>query len=109
MSKLIVEYYLIDSEIPSFILEGGEYCKENDEYGKTYVGITKESISEHDLPPGVNILTKNQFLSRSVSLADTEDPTHFLGADDEPDAPTPLTDSEKITIATELSSSWTEL
>ena len=30
MSKLIVEYYLIESEIPSFILEGGSYCIESD-------------------------------------------------------------------------------
>ena len=109
MSKLIVEYYLIESEIPSFILEGGSYCIERDEYGKTYVGITNNDTVESDLPTGVNVLTRNQFLSRSLSIYDTADPTDFSGTDGEPDGPTPLTDSEKITIATELSSSWVEL
>jgi len=106
MSKLIVEYYLIESEIPSFILEGGSYCIESDEYGKTYVGVTIGSISQADLPTGVNVLTKNQFLSRSLSIYDEEDPGLFPGAQGELNAPTPLTDSEKITIATELSASW---
>jgi len=106
MSKLIVEYYLIDSEIPSFILNGGEYCIESVEYGKTYVGITNNDTVESDLPIGVNVLTRNQFLSRSLSIYDTVDPTDFLGTDGDLNGPTPLTDSEKITAATELSASW---
>lgn len=109
MSKLIVEYYLTGSEVPAFILEGGVYCTESADYGETYVGVTIGSTVESELPAGVNVLTRDQFLSRSILLENTQDPGEYDGEIGDADGPPYLTDDEKITIATELSSSWSEL
>ena len=107
MPKMIVEYYLSSSRIPNFILEGGMYCTHSATYGETYIGITTGSISESQLPTGVNVLTRNQFLSRSVSLPQSEaEPSDYDGDYGEADGPPEMSGSQKVTFATALSASW---
>lgn len=115
MPKLIVEYYLTGSKTPTYILEGGQYPTASADYGELFVGITTGSISESELPTGVNVLTRDQLLSRSISLDRSEilndATTDYTGAatDDESGGPTKMTDSEKITEASAVSASWAEL
>lgn len=115
MPKLIVEYYLTGSKTPTYILEGGQYPTASADYGELFVGITTGSISESELPTGVNVLTRDQLLSRSISLDRSEilndATTDYTGAatDEESGAPAMMTDSEKITEASAVSASWAEL
>ena len=109
MSKLIVEYYLTGSRTPTYILTGGMYYSQSVEYGETYIGITTGSISESELPTGVNVLTRNQFLSRSIedsgSIADVDE---WITGDD-PYVEPILSTGEMITLAIEKSASWAAL
>ena len=110
MPKMIVEYYLSASTVPDFILDGGEYCTHSVAYGETYVGITTGSTLESELPTGVNVLTKNQFLSRSVSHPQSEaDPNDYEADFGEPGGPPEMSGSQKVTAALVLSASWAAL
>ena len=115
MPKLIVEYYLTGSTIPTYILDGGAYPTASATYGEMFCGITTGSMTESDLPTGVNVLTRDQLLSRSISLERSEilndATTDYTGAatDDEEGGPTMMSDSEKITDALTISASWAEL
>ena len=113
MSKLIVEYYLTGSRTPTYILTGGMYNSQSVEYGETYVGITTGSISESELPTGVNVLTRNQFLSRSMevtySIVDPITTDDGAGWGQDVFSEPVLTNSEMITVATALSASWAAL
>ena len=115
MPKLIVEYYLTGSKTPTYILDGGAFPTASADYGELFVGITTGSMSESELPTGVNVLTRDQLLSRSISLERSEilndATTVYTGAatDDEEGGPTMMTDSEKITEASTISASWAEL
>ena len=109
MSKLIVEYYLTGSRTPTYILTGGMYYSQSVEYGETYIGITTGSISESELPTGVNVLTRNQFLSRSIedeyAIADEDEWT----VDENPYVEPILSTGEMVTLAIEQSASWAAL
>ena len=110
MPKIIVEYYLSSSRIPNFILEGGMYCTHSATYGETYIGITTGSMSESELPTGVNVLTRNQFLSRSVLMPQSEaEPSDYDGDYGEANGPPEMSGSQKVTFATALSASWAAL
>ncbi len=118
MPKLIVEYYLTGSKTPTYILDGGAFPTASADYGEMFCGITTGSMSESELPTGVNVLTRDQLLSRSISLERSEilndatnDNTDYTGAatDDEEGGPTMMTDSDKITEASTISASWAEL
>ena len=113
MPKLIVEYYLTGSKTPTYILDGGAFPTASADYGELFVGITTGSMSESELPTGVNVLTRDQLLSRSISLDRVEvDPgVEWTGpaTDDQEGGPTMMTDSEKITEASTVSASWAEL
>ena len=115
MPKFIVEYYITGSKTPTYIIEGGQYPTASADYGELFVGITTGSISESELPTGVNVLTRDQLLSRSISLDRSEilndATTDYTGAatDEESGAPAMMTDSEKITEASAISASWAEL
>ncbi len=115
MPKLIVEYYLTGSTIPTYILDGGQYPTASADYGEMFCGITTGSMSESELPTGVSVLTHDQLLSRSISLerAAVFDDTTFdytgSATDGEEGGPTMLTDSEKIADALTVSASWAEL
>ena len=115
MPILFVEYYFTGSKTPTYILEGGQYPTASADYGELFVGITTGSISESELPTGVNVLTRDQLLSRSISLDRSEilndATTDYTGAatDDESGGPSMMTDSEKITEASAVSASWAEL
>ena len=96
-------------------MEGGQYPTASADYGELFVGITTGSMSESELPTGVNVLTRDQLLSRSISLDRSEilndATTDYTGAatDEESGAPAMMTDSEKITEASAISASWAEL
>ena len=115
MPKLIVEYYLTGSTTPTYILDGGQFPTASADYGELFVGITTGSMSESELPTGVNVLTRDQLLSRSISLERSE----FLNDavvdwsgsanDGEEGGPTMMSDSDKITEASTISASWAEL
>ena len=113
MPKMIVEYYLSSSRIPNFILEGGMYCTHSATYGETYIGITTGSMSELEVTNSygcVNVLTRNQFLSRSVLMPQSEaEPSDYDGDYGEADGPPEMSGSQKVTFATALSASWAAL
>ena len=116
MPKLIVEYYLTGSTIPTYILDGGAYPTASATYEEMFCGITTGSMTESDLPTGVNVLTRDQLLSRSISLDRSEiyndvATTDWDGSatDGEEGGPTMMSDSEKITDALTISASWAEL
>ena len=115
MPKLIVEYYLTGSKTPTYILQGGQFPTASADYGEMFCGITTGSMSESELPTGVNVLTRDQLLSRSISLERSvfldDAVVDYTGSatDGEDDGPTMMSDSDKITEASTISASWAEL